>query len=33
MVAGIWRVIDGAIPGLDVSALIAEHTAAARIFD
>ena len=33
MVAGEWRVIDGAIPGLDVPALIAEHSNAARIFD
>jgi len=33
MVAGAWRVIDGAIPGLDVAALIAEHSNAARIFD
>lgn len=33
MVAGRWRVIDGAIPGLDVAALIAEHSKAARIFD
>ncbi|MCI5076140.1 8-oxoguanine deaminase [Oricola sp.] len=33
MVAGEWRVIDGAIPGLDVAALIAEHSKAARIFD
>ena len=33
MVAGQWRVVDGAIPGLDVAALIAEHSKAARIFD
>jgi 8-oxoguanine deaminase len=33
MVAGEWRVIDGAIPGLDVAALIAEHSRAARLFD
>ena len=33
MVAGQWRVIDGAIAGLDVAALIAEHSKAARIFD
>lgn len=30
MVGGAWRVIDGAIPGLDVAGLIAEHSAAAR---
>jgi 8-oxoguanine deaminase len=30
MVAGIWRVIDSAIPGLDLPALIAAHSAAAR---
>jgi 8-oxoguanine deaminase len=30
MVAGQWRVIDGAIPGLDLAALIATHTAAAK---
>ena len=33
MVAGEWRVVDGAIPGLDVPALISEHSNAARIFD
>lgn len=32
MVAGQWRVVDGAIPGLDVSKLIADHSAAARTF-
>lgn len=30
MVAGQWRVIDGAIPGLDIAELIARHSAAAR---
>jgi len=30
MVGGQWRVVDGAIPGLDVGALVAEHSAAAR---
>ncbi len=30
MVAGKWRVIDGAIPGLDLDALMASHNAAAR---
>ncbi len=30
MVGGQWRVVDGQIPGLDVAALIAEHSAAAR---
>ncbi|WP_022886906.1 8-oxoguanine deaminase [Glaciibacter superstes] len=30
MVAGDWRVIDGAIEGLDLATLIAEHSAAAR---
>jgi 8-oxoguanine deaminase len=30
MVAGKWRVIDGAIPGLDLLALMAAHNAAAR---
>jgi 8-oxoguanine deaminase len=30
MVAGQWRVIDGAIPGLDVADLIRRHSAAAR---
>ncbi len=32
MVAGYWRVVDGAIPGFDSGRLIAEHSAAARIF-
>lgn len=30
MVGGAWRVVDGAIPGLDLGALAAEHSAAAR---
>jgi 8-oxoguanine deaminase len=30
MVAGQWRVIDGAIPGLDMPALLAAHDAAAK---
>lgn len=30
MVGGAWRVIDGAIPGLDVSDLIRRHSAAAK---
>jgi 8-oxoguanine deaminase len=30
MVAGHWRVVDGAIPGLDVAELIRRHSAAAR---
>ncbi len=30
MVGGIWRVIDGAIPGLDMPALLAAHNAASR---
>ncbi len=30
MVGGTWRVVDGAIPGLDVAALMARHSAAAR---
>jgi 8-oxoguanine deaminase len=30
MVAGQWRVIDGAIPNLDLPALLASHNAAAR---
>jgi 8-oxoguanine deaminase len=29
MVAGEWRVIDGAIPGLDIADLIRRHSAAA----
>ena len=32
MVAGDWRVVDGMVVGLDLGALIAEHTAAARDF-
>jgi 8-oxoguanine deaminase len=32
MVAGGWRVIDGAPVGVDLAALIAEHRAAARAF-
>src|SRR6202167_581721 len=32
MVAGQWRVIDGAPVGVDLKALIAEHKAAARAF-
>jgi 8-oxoguanine deaminase len=30
MIAGRWRVIDGAIPGLDIADLIRRHSAAAR---
>ncbi|RAN78586.1 8-oxoguanine deaminase [Bacillus sp. SRB_336] len=30
MVGGQWRVVDGQIPGLDLGALIAEHSTAAR---
>jgi 8-oxoguanine deaminase len=30
MVGGRWRVVDGSIPGLDLEALVAEHSAAAR---
>ncbi|GAB3270533.1 amidohydrolase family protein [Arthrobacter pigmenti] len=30
MVGGQWRVVDGAVEGLDLPALIAEHSAAAR---
>lgn len=30
MVGGQWRVVDGRIPGLDLGALIAEHSSAAR---
>lgn len=30
MVGGVWRVIDGAIPGLDLPGLMASHTAASR---
>ena len=32
MVGGTWRVVDGAIAGLDVGALISAHSRAARIF-
>ena len=32
MVAGAWRVVDGAPVGVDLAALIAEHRAAARDF-
>lgn len=32
MVAGQWRVVDGAIPGFDTAGLIAAHSAAARRF-
>lgn len=30
MVGGQWRVVDGQIPGLDITGLIVEHSAAAR---
>jgi 8-oxoguanine deaminase len=30
MVEGVWRVVDGAIPGLDLDQLCAQHSAAAR---
>ena len=30
MVGGAWRVVDGAVVGLDLGALMAEHSAAAR---
>lgn len=30
MVAGRWRVVDGAVPGLDVTALRRAHRLAAR---
>lgn len=30
MVGGRWRVVDGQIPGLDITGLISEHSAAAR---
>src|SRR5690606_14954883 len=30
MVGGAWRVVDGAVPDLDLGALVAEHSAAAR---
>jgi 8-oxoguanine deaminase len=32
MIAGRWRVIDGAPEGVDLAALIAKHKAAARAF-
>jgi len=32
MVAGEWRVVDGAPVGVDLDALIAQHQAAARDF-
>jgi 8-oxoguanine deaminase len=32
MIAGQWRVIDGAVLGVDLDALIARHKAAARAF-
>ena len=32
MVAGRWRVVDGAPVGIDLPALLAEHRAAARVF-
>ena len=32
MIAGRWRVIDGALEGVDLTELIAEHAAAARVF-
>ena len=32
MVGGVWRVIDGAVVGLDLEALLAEHREAARKF-
>ena len=32
MIAGRWRVIDGAPEGVDLEALIAKHKAAARAF-
>lgn len=32
MVAGRWRVVDGAIPGLDVAALRRAHGAASRLY-
>jgi 8-oxoguanine deaminase len=30
MIGGEWRVVDGAVVGLDLPALLAEHSAAAR---
>ena len=32
MIAGRWRVIDGAPEGVDLDEVIAEHAAAAKIF-
>jgi 8-oxoguanine deaminase len=32
MIAGEWRVVDGAAVGVDLEALLAEHRAAARAF-
>jgi 8-oxoguanine deaminase len=32
MIAGEWRVVDGAPVGVDLDALIAEHKRAARDF-
>ena len=32
MVGGTWRVVDGAIPGLDTAKLIAAHSQASKIF-
>ena len=32
MVNGEWRVVDGAVVGLDLERLLAEHRAAARKF-
>ena len=32
MVDGVWRVRDGAVVGLDLAALLAEHRQAARKF-
>jgi 8-oxoguanine deaminase len=32
MVAGRWRVIEGAPDGIDLAALIARHKAAAKAF-
>ncbi|RZU63096.1 8-oxoguanine deaminase [Zhihengliuella halotolerans] len=30
MIGGVWRVVDGAVPGLDVESLAARHSEAAR---
>jgi 8-oxoguanine deaminase len=32
MIAGQWRVVDGAVLGLDLAALMAQHKAATRAF-